>query len=245
MRVAIIVLLLSTSAFTQMRGGARMGFGGGRGFGGGHIVHHGGPAVFFNPGFNQPLGIIPQAGRPFFPGVPASVTSLGPCGFTPCFFNHGFRHFGFSPFFGNGFFGGGFPVAVPVPIYTDYAAYSQPQVGYAGYPQPQVMVQQPSEPQRLEVTIVDRRSEKENESNPVEAAPKSPKPHDDDPGPPTTPAIFVFKDGTQKELANYAIMRGQLIDVSDGKIFRIPLENIDREKTLDANAKAGREIALP
>jgi hypothetical protein len=238
MRVAIILLLLSTSAVTQMRGGARVGFGGGRGFGGGHIVHHGGPAVFFNPGFNQPLGIIPQAGRPFFPGVPASVTSLGPCGFTPCFFNHGFRHFGFSPFFGNGFFGGGFastfPVAVPVPVYNDYGTE----------PQPQIMVQQPPEPQRLEITIVDRRGEKENGSHPAEAAPETPK-RNDVPDAPTTPAIFVFKDGSRKELANYAIMRGELIDVTDGKIFRIPLEKLDREKTLEANAKAGREITLP
>lgn len=262
MRVAIILLILSTSTFGQMRGGARMGFGGGRGFGGGHVVSRGGPGVIvhrpgvvFNNGvrFVGGFGNFPFNNGPFFPGVPASVLSLGPCGFTPCFnsgfvrFGHGFRHFGFSPFFGNGFFGGGFgggfPVAVP--IYSDYAAYSQPQADYAGYSQPQVMVQQPAEPQRLEITLVDRRSEKENESNPAEAAPKNPKGNYDDPGPPTTPAIFVFKDGTRKELANYAIMRGQLIDVTDGKIFRIPLENIDREKTLDANAKAGREIALP
>jgi hypothetical protein len=33
--------------------------------------------------------------------------------------------------------------------------------------------------------------------------------------------------------------------VTDGKIFRIPLEKLDREKTLEANAKAGREITLP
>jgi hypothetical protein len=40
-------------------------------------------------------------------------------------------------------------------------------------------------------------------------------------------------------------MRGQLIDVTEGKIYRIPLETVDREKTLAANAKAGREIQLP
>jgi hypothetical protein len=62
---------------------------------------------------------------------------------------------------------------------------------------------------------------------------------------PSAPAIFVFKDGSRKELANYAIMRGELIDITGGKILRIPLESLDREKTLEANAKAGREITLP
>jgi hypothetical protein len=96
----------------------------------------------------------------------------------------------------------------------------------------------------LEITIVDRRGERQTESESAEPPPAHPK--RDDPSPPATPAIFVFKDGSRKELANYAIMRGQLIDVTGGKIFRIgPLEKLDRDKTLDANAKAGREIQLP
>jgi hypothetical protein len=45
-------------------------------------------------------------------------------------------------------------------------------------------------------------------------------------------------------MTSFAIMDGQLIDLSKGKIFRIPLEQIDRKATLAANAKAGREIQL-
>jgi hypothetical protein len=226
-RLSIIVLLLSISSLAQMRGF----HGGARGFGGRPVVvapHHG---VRFVGGFpNSPF----FNNGPFFHGVPASVTSLGPCGFTPCFhpfFRHGFRHFGFSPFFGGGFVSS-FPVAVPVAVDSDYATQAQP------------VVQQPALPQRLEITIVDQRGEKQNGSESAEPARANPK-HSDDPDRPNTPAIFVFKDGSRKELANYAIMHGQLMDVTDGKIFRIPLEKIDREKTLAANAKAGREIQLP
>lgn len=238
MRVAIIVLLLSTSVFAQMRGGARMGFRGGGGFFRPHGVIVNQPSAFFHRG-----GVIPQAGRPFFHGVPASVTSLGPCGFTPCspffrngfFFRHGFRHFSSFPFWG-GIWGGGY--AYPVYYGSDYYGSD-----YMTQPQ-QPMVQQPSEPQRLEIVVVDEREEKQKESTRGERAPANPK-YNDDPDPPAIPAIFIFRDGSRKELANYAIMRGQLIDVTDGKIFRIPLEKIDREKTLAANAKAGREIQLP
>jgi hypothetical protein len=234
MRVAIIVLLLSTSVFAQMRGGARMGFrGGGGGFFRPHGVVGNRPSAFFHRGVVRPLGVIPQAGRPFFHGVPASVTSLGPCGFTPCFrpfFRHGFNRFGAFPFWG-GIWGGGY--AYPVDYGSNYV--TEPQ---------QPMVQQPSEPQRLEIVVVDQREDKQKESTQGESAPANPT-HNDDPYPPATPAVFIFKDGSRKELANYAIMRGQLIDVTDGKIFRIPLEKIDREKTLEANAKAGREIQLP
>jgi len=212
-----------------------MGFRGG-GFRGG-FGHHGvvinRPGVFFHGGVNRPLGVIRQAGRPFFPGVPASVTSLGPCGFAPCFqtfSRHGFRHFRSFPIWGGGVWGGGY--AVPVYYGSDYMS------------EPQPVVQQPALPQTLEITIVDRRGEKQNESEPAKPERVDPR-HNDVPDPPATPAIFVFKDGSRKELVNYAIMRGQLIDVTDGKIFRIPLETLDREKTLAANAKAGREIQLP
>jgi hypothetical protein len=234
MRVAIILLLLSASAFGQMRGGGRVGFGG-------RFAPQGRPGVFFHGGVARPLSSIPQAGRPFFPGVPASVTSLGPCGFTPCFspffrngffFRHGFRHFHSFPFWG-GVWGGGYPIYYGSDYYgSDYQT------------QPQPIVQQPSEPQRVEIVVLDQRSGKQKDSEPAEAAPARPK-YNDDPDPPASPAIFVFKDGSRKELANYAIMRGQLIDVTDGKIFRIPLEKLDRDKTLEMNAKAGRAIQLP
>lgn len=241
MRFAIILLLLATSAFGQMHGH----FGGrgfhGRGFHGPGVVRSGGfghGVGFRGHGFGRGVPFPGSfSGGPFFPGVPASVTSLGPCGFTPCvrpFFKpFGFKRFG-SPFFRNGFFGGGFvgayPIAVPVPVYANYAAESQPAV------------QQPLLPQRLEITIVHQRDKESNESS--ESPPESPR-NSELSDPPNEPAIFIFRDGTRRVLRNFAIMRGQLIDLSDGKMFRIPLERVDREKTLAANAETGREIRLP
>lgn len=219
----VIVLLMGASSVAQMRGGARTGFRGARS---GVVVapHHG---VRFVGGFNN----RPFFHRPFFPGVPASVTSLGPCGFTPCFhpffrFGHGFRHFNSFPII----WGGGI---------WDSSYYATSDSAYATEAQPQVQPA-PVLPSQLEVTIVDQRGE-QKDSPAVKSQPTDSKLSDA----PAEPAIFIFKDGTRKELANFAIMRGQLIDVTDGKIFRIPLEKLDREATLAANAKAGREIQLP
>jgi hypothetical protein len=237
MRVAIILLLVSTSAFGQVRGGARMGFGGGR------VVQGGRPGVFIRPGFHGGGGpFIPQAGRPFFPGVPARVPSGGACGFTPCFnsgfvrfghfghFHHGFARFGFSPFFWGGGFVSAYPYAYPFYGDYDYAAGQQE-------PAPTTIVQQPALPQTLEVTIVDKRDEQNYESEPATPARGKPRQR--------LPAIFIFKDGWRKELGNYAISRGQLIDVTNGKVFRVPLDNIDWPKTFEANQRAGRKITLP
>jgi hypothetical protein len=247
MRVAILLLLLSTSLFAQMRGGARMGFGGG-GFGG-HIVSRGGPGGFVRPGFGgRPFSTISQGGRPFFPG--ARVTSLGPCRFSPCFgsgfgrfgrfghFRHGFGRFGFgfSPFgFSPFLWGGGFGY----PFFGDYDYSAEQQ-----QPAPTTVVQQPALPQTLEVTIVDRRgeqqySEQQNESESAPPARGKTRQRS------RQPAIFVFKDGWRKELSNYAVTGGQLIDVTNGKVFRVPLDNIDWRKTFEANQKAGRKITLP
>lgn len=252
MRVAVILLLvstsISTSAFGQMRGGARMGFGGGRVVGGRSGVFVG-----------RPVSTIPQAGRPFFPGAPASVTFRGQCGFAPCFgpgfvrfgrfghFRHGFARFGFSPFgfsqfggFSPFFWGGGwagaYPYAYPYSNDYDYAAEQQ-------QPAPTTVVQQPALPQMLEVTIVDKRDERQNESEP--AAPVGGKTQRGSAERSRQAAIFVFKDGWRKQLANYAITGGQLIDVTNGKVFRVPLDNIDWRKTFEANQKAGRKITLP
>jgi hypothetical protein len=260
MRIAMILLLLATSAVAQMRGMAagRGGFGGGRGFHGpGPGFSHGarfgggfhGPGIVFRGnGFGRGIPFPGSfSGQPFFHGVPASVTSLGPCGFTPCFKSFGFgrfgfRRFGFSPFFGGGFWGG-----YPIVAYDDSYSSAYYPSGYADEPEPMVqqpMIQQPAIPQQLEITIVDKRHEpKDNDPDPL--VPGDDSPNVDklpDPDPPADPMIFIFRDGSRKDLRNFAIMRGQLVDLSDGKIFRIPLEKIDWDKTLAVNAEAGHEI---
>jgi hypothetical protein len=185
-------------------------------FGGG--FNHGG---FINKGFHR---------GPFFKGVPASVTPLGPCGFTPCFrpsvrfdFEHGFRHFNSFPVWG-GFWDGGYAFSE-----SDYAVDPQPED------------QQTSLlPSKLEVTIVDQREDKESDDPAAKKLPNAKLIEI-----PTEPAIFIFKDGTRKEMTSFAITGGQLIDLSKGKVFRTPLDRINRKATLAANARAGHEIQLP
>jgi hypothetical protein len=133
------------------------------------------------------------------------------------------------------------------PIYYGYPVY------YSDYPydvqqqppQPQPVYNE-AQPQKLELVIVDKRDEekraKENEEA-VKAAAEPKKSNLSDP--PERPAIFVFKDGTRKELANFAVMAGNLYDLSDGKMVKIAMNTLDREATIAANEKAGREILLP
>jgi hypothetical protein len=215
---------------------------------------HGTPASVTSVGSTPGGQLVPR-------GVPASVTSLGPQGFTP----------GINPLFpnsgplinplvpapapvrqvhrgGHGGRGHHGQVTPVVPVYYGYPVYYS---DYA-YPEPQsqtpepVVEQQPAQPQRVEIVLVDKRDEEkkkvQQEADLKEAAePKKSNLNT----PPEDPAIFIFKDGTRKELANFAVMAGNLYDLSDGRMFKIALNTIDREATLAANAKQGRDIQLP
>ena len=199
---------------------------------------HGTPASVTSPGSTARGMLVPN-------GVPASVTSLGPQGFTPRI----------NPLFPN-------PVVpivprhpihsirghhgrvIAVPVYAGYPYYysdytdTQPQI-------PEPVVQQ-QEPQKVEIVIVDKRDE-EKKKEALEAdlkAAAEPKKSELNAAP-EDPAIFVFKDGTRKELSNFAVMAGNLYDLSDGRMFKIALNTIDRDATLAANAQAGRTIQLP
>ena len=175
-------------------------------------------------------------------GVPASVTSPGPQGFAPRI----------NPLFP------GEPApppigrdhrhhVVPVPIYYTYPVYYSDY----SYPQPEPQVQQPvlekeAPTQKVEIVIVDKRDEEKKKAV-LEAdlkAAAEPKKSDLSAAP-QDPAIFVFKDGSRKELANFAVMAGNLYDLSDGRMFKIALNTVDRDATLAANAQVGRAIQLP
>lgn len=173
-------------------------------------------------------------------GVPASVTSLGPQGFTPQ-----------QPRI--------FPEPQPRPHHRDrdIVPVYVPVYGYGYYyddyynqrPQQQVVervVEKEVSPQKLEIVITDKR-EQEKKAEAEEAdRHAAAEPRQSNLSEPTDiPAIFIFKDGTQKELGNFAIMAGTLYDFSDNRIRKIALNTVDREKTLEANAKIGREISLP
>lgn len=208
---------------------------------------HGVPASVTSPGSSNGF-LVPR-------GVPSSVTSLGPEGFTP----------GINPLFpatgplvnpivptpshpihhgGRGRFRNVAPV---VPVYYGYPVYYSDYSDTEQQTQvPQPTVEQPAQPQRLEIVVVDKRDEEKKKADQeaeLQAAAEPKKSNLN--SPPEEPAIFIFKDGSRKELANFAVMGGNLYDLSEGKVFKVPLSTIDREATLEANAKMGREIQLP
>jgi hypothetical protein len=140
---------------------------------------------------------------------------------------------------------------IGVPVYYGYYPYYGYDYDYdqqqQTQQQPQLVQQQPQpQPQQLKIVVVDKRDEakraQENEVA-VQAAAEPKKSNLSDP--PENPAIFVFKDGTRKELSNFAVMAGNLYDLSDGKMVKIAMNTVDRDATIAANEQAGREISLP
>jgi hypothetical protein len=208
---------------------------------------HGVPASVTSPRSNGQF-MVPT-------GVPASVTSLGPQGFTPGInplvpvtgpvinplvpapahpiHRNGRRHDGRNH--------------VVTPIYYGYPVYyTDSTYGYQMQSEPEPVVEQPAPPQRLEIVVVDKRDEEKKKAEQEAELQQAAEPKKSDlTAASGDPAIFVFKDGTRKELANFAVMAGNLYDLSDGKMFKIAMNTIDREATLAANAQQGRAIQLP
>ena len=186
-------------------------------------------------------------------GVPSSVTSLGPQGFTPtprvfpAPVVHGHRgHDG-----RHGRHDGRGVVPVYIPVYGGYGYYyddysQQQQEQMQQQQQLQEQAQQQAQPQKLEIVVVDKREEEKRAAANEAAVEEASKPKQSNLSePPRDPAIFVFKDGTRKQLGNFAIMAGMLYDLSDNKVHKYALNTLDRDATLSANAEAGREINLP
>jgi hypothetical protein len=211
---------------------------------------HGVPASVTSPGSSNGF-LVPR-------GVPSSVTSLGPEGFTP----------GINPLFpttgplvnpivpssvrpihhgGRGGRGNRGQVTPIVPVYYGYPVYYSDYAYPEQQPQaPEPTVQQETQPQRVEIVVVDKRDEEKKKAEEEAALKEAAEPKKSAlTAAPEEPAIFIFKDGSRKELANFAVMGGNLYDLSEGKVFKVPLSTIDREATLEANAKMGREIQLP
>jgi hypothetical protein len=163
--------------------------------------------------------VVPRPGVRFVGGIRnRPVVHNGPfltCGFTPC------SRRAFVPIWWGSLWDDGYTV----PEEGTYVRDSQPQV------------EAPALPSKLEVTLVDERESDNAEAKKLPDAKVIELP--------AQPAIFILRDGSRKEMTSFAIMGGQLIDLSKGKIFRTPLDKIDRKATLAANAKAGREIELP
>lgn len=59
------------------------------------------------------------------------------------------------------------------------------------------------------------------------------------------PAILVFRDGTRREIRNYAIYGGSVLVFNDQKTEHIPFARLELQSTLKANQEAGYDFKLP
>jgi hypothetical protein len=57
--------------------------------------------------------------------------------------------------------------------------------------------------------------------------------------------VFIFKDGTQLETKNYAIMGGTLFDFSGALLKKVQIDELDSAATLKANDDRGIQVKLP
>jgi hypothetical protein len=198
------------------------------------------------------------------PGVPASITSLGPNGIQPknplfnqppCCINPLFpvnpnppliqrHHHQRGQFFPGG--------AVYVP-------YPYPFVGDAepGDAAAEQQGNRPEEDERGGPTIFDRRGpgtparsyadaypqrtsrpQPQTEAAPAELAAETPVPDQ-----PQT--VLIFKDGRQLEVQNYAVIGDTLYDLTPGRHHKIPLAELDLSSTAKQNDDRGIDFRLP
>ena len=101
----------------------------------------------------------------------------------------------------------------------------------------------PSEPQKIILEIRDTRPQPEAKAGKPEAVAATETRAEVEQ--PRAATIFIFRDGTRKELRDFAITEAELIDLSGGLIKRSPLAALDRPATLRANAENGVELHFP
>ncbi|HEV8525766.1 MAG TPA: hypothetical protein VGQ71_14825 [Terriglobales bacterium] len=204
------------------------------------VTSLGGSKTFFNP-----------------PGVPASVTSLGPAGFQtnrfccgPSF--GGSVSFGHHPTFNVRF---GTPrhrfrhrVPVFVPVYVPYYPYAP--MTYVVQPEPEVV--EAGEPLRVERRREigdnyedDFEQRRERGRRPDRVAEES------RPEPPVAPpaeqdpTVLVFRDGHRREVRNYAIVGPTLFDFAGGRSRKVALAELDLEATRQVNEERGVYFYVP
>lgn len=215
-------------------------------------------ALIVSPLFAQIHGVPASAtslgpngftGGSGFIGIPAGATSLGPNGFTGngvvfdrgnVFFNRvdgrllRSQRLGLhaQPFFAPLMFS---------PFY--YATNSLPVDAMS--PDPYSQGRQAEQiPSKLEITIVDKRSDGVRpDPNPDPAA--SAPPATSQVAEELTTKVLVMRDGSKKEIRNYAILGKNLFDLSDGRSRRIPLEDVDVAATTKVNEENGVDFKLP
>jgi hypothetical protein len=198
------------------------------------------------------------------PGVPASITSVGPRGIQPrnlfpnqpgCCINPLFpvnpnppnnRHHHHQS---GQFFPGGGAVYIPYA----YPVVGEPDPGDAVADQQE---NRPEDDYRGGPTIFDRRGPGEPARSYADAYPP---PHrlrqeaEEPPAPPPaeTPVadqpqtLLVFKDGHQLEVQNYAVIGDTLYDLTPGRHHKIAIDELDLTSTAKQNDERGIDFRLP
>jgi hypothetical protein len=202
------------------------------------------------------------------PGVPASITSLGPNGLQPRnpFFNQ--PACCINPLFPANpnpsrsqhhhhqrgqFFPGGGAVYVP---------YAYPVIGDSDAGDSAGAADQQPEDQRDDnyrggPTIFDRRGTGQAAPSYADAYPQRPSrdqreteaapapPAAETPVPDQPQTLLVFKDGHQLEVQNYAVIGDALYDLTPGRHHKVPLADLDLSATTKQNDERGIDFRLP
>lgn len=209
------------------------------------------------------------------PGVAASVTSLGPLGFGRCCgsgvhvgagvsFGHNPR---FHVNFGFGHHRRRHPVFVPVhvgyPVYPVYYAQPQPEVVIVEEPEPPAptiferrSTRAPAPVYRDEPLADERGRDADSRygehrfgEEPRASRPRSDEDEPDDVAEQTVeervPTVLVFRNGTTREVRNYAIVGEQLFDLDAHRARKIPLADLDLAATVQRNDERGVDFTLP
>jgi hypothetical protein len=193
------------------------------------------------------------------PGIPPSVTSLGPLGYTAgdhvyrpaCCFNPS------SPANIN---------RVPRPVgshrphrssYFGPEIYAVPYAMYYG-PDDTADDQEAEPDQAPGPTVFDRRGagessaaaedaydERMRSQPPEQAGPAVEPAAEAAPEAEQTPTVLVFKDGRQREVENYAVLGGTLYDMTPGQRSKIALADLDLSATAKANDDRGVDFRMP
>jgi hypothetical protein len=192
-------------------------------------------------------------------GIPAGATSLGPQGFTPVRPFSQLNRFPLNRFDARGFRADRLgrqqhlqPFFAPLgysPYYFDMSSVPGYDPSTSSY-SAQIEPSSDGTPSRVEITVVDKRSgDKRSDSEDKRgdnAATNS------DPAaasaPPVEDAVaktLVMRDGSKREIRNYAILGKNIFDLSDGRSRRIPLDDVDVPATAKANEENGVDFKLP
>ncbi|HUS20243.1 MAG TPA: hypothetical protein VMZ25_11395 [Terriglobales bacterium] len=186
---------------------------------------HGVPASATSPGVG---GFAPR-------GIPSSVSSLGPEGWA--LVDRTFVRPTSRDRLGR------VVMRAPIPLFYGapyYPVVYVPVVEEARVEVPRTERNVRNEPQKIIVEIRDTRPLPPTPAKEVvEEKRSAPRQEVERPRPAT---VFIFQDGSRKELKDFAITATELIDLSGGMIWRSPLAALDRAASRRVNAENGVEL---